>query len=64
MNLPASLNMALRRQTGALALDGPTIERFLQHTQRRRYPSRADIFRPGDAAGMLYYVLLKYCYII
>lgn len=57
MNLPASLNMALRRQTGALALDGPTIERFLQHTQRRRYPSRADIFRPGDAAGMLYYVI-------
>ena len=57
MNLPASLNLALRRQTGTLAPDGPTIERFLQYTQRRRYPSRADIFRPGDAAGTLYYVI-------
>ncbi len=58
MNLPASLNLALRRQSGpVLAPDGPTIERFLQYTQRRRYPSRADIFRPGDAAGTLYYVI-------
>ena len=57
MNLPASLNLALRRQSGALSPDGPTIERFLQYTQRRRYPSRADIFRPGDAAGTLYYVI-------
>ena len=57
MNLPASLNLALRCQSGALSPDGPTIERFLQYTQRRRYPSRADIFRPGDAAGTLYYVI-------
>ena len=57
MNLPASLNLALRRQAGPLAPDGPTIERFLQYAQRRRYPSRTDIFRPGDAAGTLYYVI-------
>lgn len=57
MTLPASLQSALRRQSGLLSPDSATIERFLQHAQRRRYPSRADIFRPGDAAGTLYYVI-------
>lgn len=57
MNLPSSLNLVLRRQTGPLTPDAATIERFLQHTQRRRYPSRADIFRPGDSGGTMYYVL-------
>ena len=57
MILPASLSLALRRQAGPLSPDGPTIERFLQHAQRRRYPSRTDIFRPGDASGTMYYVI-------
>ncbi|NLB57171.1 MAG: cAMP-activated global transcriptional regulator CRP [Gammaproteobacteria bacterium] len=34
-----------------------TIERFLAHCHRRRYPPRADIFRPGDPAGTMYYVI-------
>src|SRR5690606_31640783 len=34
-----------------------TIERFLAHCHRRRYPSRTDIFRPGDPAGTMYYVV-------
>ena len=34
-----------------------TIERFLAHCHRRRYPARTDVFRPGDPAGTLYYVV-------
>lgn len=34
-----------------------TIERFLAHCHRRRYPPRTDVFRPGDPAGTLYYVV-------
>jgi CRP/FNR family cyclic AMP-dependent transcriptional regulator len=37
--------------------DAATIERFLAHCHRRRYPARADVFRPGDPAGTLYYVV-------
>lgn len=38
-------------------LDRATIERFLAHCHRRRYPARTDIFRPGDPASTLYYVI-------
>lgn len=41
----------------ALAPDAATMERFLEHCHRRRYPSRADVFRPGDPAGTMYYVV-------
>ena len=34
-----------------------TIERFLAHCHRRRYPSRTDVFRPGDPASTLYYIV-------
>ena len=40
-----------------LTPDAATIERFLAHCHRRRYPARADVFRPGDPAGTLYYVV-------
>lgn len=46
-----------RAPNGSLALDAATIDRFLLHSHRRRYPARADVFRPGDAAGTLYYVI-------
>src|SRR5690606_21921697 len=54
------LQQALRRPQSApptLAPDQATIERFLAHCHRRRYPSRADVFRPGDPAGTMYYVV-------
>ncbi len=57
MTLPATLQQALRKQTSPLSPDSATIERFLQHTARRRFPSRTDVFRPGDPAGTLYYVV-------
>src|SRR5690606_41306855 len=27
------------------------------HCHRRRYPPRTDVFRPGDPAGTMYYVI-------
>ncbi|WP_372392119.1 cAMP-activated global transcriptional regulator CRP [Xanthomonas sp. NCPPB 3582] len=47
----------VRNATPSLALDAGTIERFLAHSHRRRYPTRTDVFRPGDPAGTLYYVI-------
>jgi len=38
-------------------LDSTTVERFLAYSHRRRYPTRTDVFRPGDPAGTLYYVI-------
>lgn len=46
-----------RLASSPLALDIATIERFLAHSHRRRYPTRTDVFRPGDAAGTMYYVI-------
>jgi CRP/FNR family cyclic AMP-dependent transcriptional regulator len=52
--LPPSLT---RSPVGALIPDLTTIESFLSNSHRRRYPARADVFRPGDPAGTLYYVV-------
>ena len=40
-----------------LAPDAAAIERFLGYCHRRRYPTRTDVFRPGDPAGTLYYIV-------
>ncbi len=40
-----------------LTLDRPAMERFLEHCQRRRFPSKTAIIRPGDSANILYYVI-------
>src|SRR5690606_4562244 len=45
------------RRSNPLLPDGATIERFLAHCHRRRYPSRTDVFRPGVPASTLYYVI-------
>jgi len=45
------------RRNIPLTPDAATIEHFLAHCHRRRYPSRTDIFRPGDPATTLYYVV-------
>ena len=56
---PVTANIAsgMRLASGPLTLDIATIDRFLAHSHRRRYPTRTDVFRPGDAAGTLYYVI-------
>lgn len=41
----------------ALAPDRTAIDHFLAHCHRRRYPSRSDVFRPGDPAGTIYYII-------
>lgn len=50
-------NPTMRRSQSPLMPDASTIERFLAHCHRRRYPSRTDVFRPGDPGGTLYYVV-------
>ena len=47
----------MARIANPLGADPATIERFIAHCHRRRYPPRTDIFRPGDPASTLYYIL-------
>lgn len=54
---PVAHSTALRRSNSPLMPDAATLDRFLAHCHRRRYPSRTDIFRPGDSATTLYYVV-------
>ncbi|MFT4179740.1 MAG: cAMP-activated global transcriptional regulator CRP [Thermomonas sp.] len=51
------LKPAMPRAANPLSADPATIERFIAHCHRRRYPSRADVFRPGDPADALYYII-------
>src|SRR3546814_2181334 len=46
-----------RSNSNPLVPSPATIERLLAHCHRRRYPTRTDVFRPGDPAGTLYYVI-------
>jgi CRP/FNR family transcriptional regulator, cyclic AMP receptor protein len=46
-----------RRPASPLAPDAAALDRFLGYCHRRRYPARTDVFRPGDPAGTLYYVV-------
>src|SRR6187431_533810 len=47
----------LRPVTSPLALDEVSLGHFLDQCHRRRHPARSDIFRPGDPASTLYYVI-------
>ncbi len=40
-----------------LAPDAATMEHFLGYCHRHRYPNRTDVFRPGDNADTLHYVV-------
>jgi len=53
----ANTASGMRLASSPLTLDIATIDRFLAHSHRRRYPTRTDVFRPGDAAGTMYYVV-------
>lgn len=57
MLTPSATPVTALRRDNPLLPDGAVIERFLAHCHRRRYPSRTDIFRPGDPASTLYYVV-------
>ncbi len=54
---PSMTTAPIRQAITPLTPDAATIERFLLSSHRRRYPARADVFRPGDPAGTLYYVI-------
>lgn len=47
----------LSRLANPLGADPATIERFIAHCHRRKYPARTDVFRPGDSADTLYYII-------
>jgi CRP/FNR family cyclic AMP-dependent transcriptional regulator len=47
----------LRPVQSPLALDEQALQHFLDQCHRRRHPARSDIFRPGDTANTLYYVV-------
>jgi CRP/FNR family cyclic AMP-dependent transcriptional regulator len=47
----------LRPVVSPLALDPVSLSHFLDQCHRRRYPARTDVFRPGDTANTLYYVV-------
>ena len=47
----------LRPVASPLALDELSLSNFIDQCHRRRHPARSDIFRPGDAANTLYYVV-------
>ena len=51
------MNPVMPRASNPLAADPATIERFIAHCHRRKYPARTDVFRPGDPAGTLYYII-------
>ncbi len=53
------LNPAVRPGVASspLDLDRATLARFLDQCHRRKYPNRTDVFRPGDPASTLYYVV-------
>ncbi len=54
---PVALINSYRRTTNPLMPSAATLERFLAHCHRRRYPPRTEVFRPGDQAGTMYYVI-------
>src|SRR5690606_3236604 len=50
-------HLPLKTVASPLAPDAETMGRFLDHCHRRKHASRTDVFRPGDAASSLYYVI-------
>ena len=63
MTAMAELRYTLQRAVNrvqapdALVLDRASMERFLAHCHRRRYPSKTAIIRPGDSANILYFII-------
>jgi CRP/FNR family transcriptional regulator, cyclic AMP receptor protein len=54
-----TLQKAVNRDQAPSTLipDAASMERFLAVCHRRRYPNKTAIFRPGDAANILYYII-------
>ncbi len=41
----------------ALQMNPESLQRFLGHCHRRRYPTKAPVIRPGDSAATLFYLI-------
>ncbi|NYZ62227.1 cAMP-activated global transcriptional regulator CRP [Luteimonas deserti] len=55
--MPVALISSPVRPPHPMLPSAAAIERFLAHCHRRRYPPRSEVFRPGDPAGTLYFVV-------
>jgi len=57
--IPAIADSPYRHEgpTSSLMPSPAAIERFLTHCHLRRYPPRSEMFRPGDPASTMYYVI-------
>lgn len=55
--LPLQDTLLKTQRLESLAPTERTIAHFLSHCRRRRYAARTDVFRPGDAASTMYYVV-------
>ena len=56
-NLPLEVAIPKSQTPGSLALSEVNLAKFLSVCHRRRYPTKTAIFRPGDPANTLYYVI-------
>jgi len=54
---PTPPRLAPGLPSDALMPSPAAIERFLAHCQLRRYPARSEMFRPGDPANTMYYIV-------
>jgi CRP/FNR family cyclic AMP-dependent transcriptional regulator len=51
------INVPIVPISSPLALDAASLEAFLSNTHYRKYATRTDVFRPGDVANTLFYVI-------
>jgi len=56
-NLPLEVAIPKSNTPAALAMSDAHMHKFLSQCHRRRYPSKTAIFRPGDPANTLYYII-------
>ena len=56
-HLPLEEALPKSQTPPSLALTDGALNKFLSICHRRRYPAKTAIFRPGDGAGTLYYIV-------
>lgn len=56
LNIPESV-APLEPIASPMALDHTALAAFLSHTHKRKYRARTDVFRPGEPAKSLFYVI-------
>ncbi len=52
-----NLNNFNNDMTNPLSMDRDTLRKFLNHFDKKTYPSKFNIFSPGDSANHMYYLI-------